>query len=282
MPRDFAQHLTEFEQKGLTCFPNQLDKSTIEQWQSIFQNEALDPKPDRKRYDTYQLIDKYPQTTIPFVSNAEVLDFLEMLMGPFVSLEALAMAATFPTQTDPNEVDYGIHWHRDMWTTVGWTSDYLPPNAVNVLNYFPNLNQDNGAFRYIPGSHRKHFFITGNQAQEAHSEEKLLYPKMGDTLLVHSGLLHSGSGNFSGQMRYFVSRFYAKCWYPRREQTNISPIQSFIANAESKRDRRLMRLFGKDDLLLSRAGQNGSLPESEIWQQWISEDQQYKLAEKTT
>ena len=52
MPRDFAQHLTEFKQKGLTCFPNQLDKSTIEQWQSIFQNEALDPKPDRKRYDT--------------------------------------------------------------------------------------------------------------------------------------------------------------------------------------------------------------------------------------
>ena len=83
-------------------------------------------------------------------------------------------------------------------------------------------------------------------------------------------------------MRYFVSRFYAKCWYPRREQTNISPIQSFIANAESKRDRRLMRLFGKDDLLLSRAGQSGRLPESEIWQQWILEDQQYKLAEKTT
>ena len=42
-----------------------------------------------------------------------------------------------------------------------------------------------------------------------------------------------------------------------------------------------MRLFGKDDLLLSRAGQSGRLPESEIWQQWILEDQQYKLAEKT-
>ena len=43
----------------------------------------------------------------------------------------------------------------------------------------------------------------------------------------------------------------------------------------------LMRLFGKDDLLLSRAGRSGQLPESEIWEQWILEDRKYKLTKET-
>jgi len=281
MSRDLAQHLAEFEQKGLTCFPQQLDNSVVEQWQSIFQDEPLTPKPARNRYDTYQLIEKYPQITLPFVSNVEILDFLEMLMGPFVSLEALAVAATLPTRTTTEKVDEGIHWHRDMWAVVGRTNDYLPPNAVNVLNYFPSLGTANGAFRYIPNSHRRAIFIPNHESRSPHPSEQLLYPQIGDTLFIHSALLHSGTGNFSHEIRYFISRFYAKCWYPRREQTDIPPIQSFITEAESKRDRRLMRLFGKDDLLLSRAGRSGQLPESEIWEQWILEDRNYKLTKET-
>ena len=275
MSIDLTQHLTEFQQQGVTCFPQQLDPTTVAQWQSVFQNQLADPPPNGNRRDTYQLIQKYPQLALPFVANAQVLDFLEILMGPFVSLEALAIAATFPTPKA--RTDGGIHWHRDMWAQVGRTTDYLPPNAVNVLNYFPHLQPAHGAFRYIPGSHRQSVFAIGDQAGKPHPQEQLLYPKMGDTLFIHSGLLHSGTGNSSHEMRYFISRFYAKCWYPRREETDILPIQSFVADAELQRDRRLMRLFGQDDLLLSRAGRSGSQPESETWQQWIAEDRRYKL-----
>ena len=249
MSIDLTQHLTEFQQQGVTCFPQQLDPTTVAQWQSVFQNQLADPPPNGNRRDTYQLIQKYPQLALPFVANAQVLDFLEILMGPFVSLEALAISATFPTPKA--RADGGIHWHRDMWAQVGRTTDYLPPNAVNVLNYFPHLQPAHGAFRYIPGSHRQSVFAIGDQAGKPHPQEQLLYPKMGDTLFIHSGLLHSGTGNSSHEMRYFISRFYAKCWYPRREETDIPPIQSFVAEAELQRDRRLMRLFGQDDLLLS-------------------------------
>ena len=38
-----------------------------------------------------------------------------------------------------------------------------------------------------------------------------------------------------------------------------------------------MRLFGQDDLLLSRAVRSGNQTESETWQQWIAEDRRYKL-----
>jgi len=279
MARNITQHLENFKRDGLTIFENQLDVTVLDQWRSIFKKELEQNKNNPQkgnRHDTYQLIEKYPNFALSFVSNPEVLDFLELLTGPFVSLEAMAFAATYPTTQE--EAIKGVGWHRDMWASIGRTNDYLPPNAVNVLNYFPDINPEIGAFRFIPGSHRKSIFVDAEMKRQPHPEEQLTYPKSGDTLFVHSGLLHSGTGNHSGEIRYFVSRFYAKCWYPRREQTDIPAIQSFIGEAESKRDRRLMRLFGKDDLLLSRAGRSGTCPEAEIWQKWIEEDRQYKSA----
>ncbi|HHZ90182.1 TPA: hypothetical protein EYN98_09405 [Candidatus Poribacteria bacterium] len=277
MPRDIAQHLEDFKQNGLTVFESQLDEIALDRWRFIFQQELAqnsNQTPTGNRHDTYQLIEKYPNFALSFVSNTEVLDFLELLIGPFVSLEAMAFASTYPTT--PEDAIGSIKWHRDMWASVGRTDDYLPPNAVNVLNYFPHIDPARGAFRFIPGSHRKSIFVNADQSRRPHPKEQLVYPKSGDTLFIHSGLLHSGTGNYSDEMRYFVSRFYAKCWYPRREQVDIPAIQSFIAEAELNRDRRLMRLFGKDDLLLSRAGRSGTLPEVEIWQKWVEEDRQYK------
>jgi len=64
-----------------------------------------------------------------------------------------------------------------MWAQVGRTNGYLPPNAVNVLNYFPHLQPAHGAFRYIPGSHRQAVFATADQARKPHPQEQLLYPK---------------------------------------------------------------------------------------------------------
>ena len=277
MPRDIAQHLEEFKRDGLTIFANQLDEIVLDQWQSIFKKELEgnnNRTPAGNRHDTYQLIEKYPNFALSFVSNTEVLDFLELLIGPFVSLEAMAFAATYPTT--PEDAIESIGWHRDMWASIGRTNDYLPPNAVNVLNYFPHIDPAHGAFRFIPGSHRKSIFVDAEMKRRPHPEEQLAYPKAGDTVFIHSGLLHSGTGNYSSEIRYFVSRFYAKCWYPRREQIDIPAIHTFIAEAELKRDRRLMRLFGKDDLLLPRAGRSGTQPEVEIWQKWIEEDRQYK------
>ena len=86
MSTDLAQHLTEFQQQGLTCFPQQLDPATVAQWQSVFQNRLADPPPNRNRRDTYQLIQKYPQLTLPFVANAQVPRLSRNLDGTLCQL----------------------------------------------------------------------------------------------------------------------------------------------------------------------------------------------------
>ena len=43
--------------------------------------------------------------------------------------------------------------------------------------------------------------------------------------------------------------------------------------AQINNDRRLMRLFGIDDLIFSRQV-DATIPESELWKRWIEEDRQ--------
>ena len=86
MSRNVTQHLENFKRDGLTIFESQLDVTVLDQWQSIFKKELEQNKnhpPKGNRHDTYQLIEKYPNFALSFVSNTEVLDFLELLIGPF-------------------------------------------------------------------------------------------------------------------------------------------------------------------------------------------------------
>ena len=75
MPRDIAQHLEDFKQNGLTVFESQLDEIALDRWWFIFQQELAqnsNQTPTGNRHDTYQLIEKYPNFALSFVSNTEV------------------------------------------------------------------------------------------------------------------------------------------------------------------------------------------------------------------
>ena len=46
----------------------------------------------------------------------------------------------------------------------------------------------------------------------------------------------------------------------------------------TRNDRRLMRLFGEDDLAHRRSMSTGSEPEEELWEKWIREDREVLAA----
>ena len=52
-----------------------------------------------------------------------MLDFLEVLMGPFVGFDSLQAAIT-PTATKGEKKDVR-DWHRDMWGISGWSEFYF-------------------------------------------------------------------------------------------------------------------------------------------------------------
>ena len=69
-----------------------------------------------------------------------------------------------------------------------------------------------------------------------------------------------------------MSRFYTKCYFPRRDYHNGPNVQAIVDKARKQNDRRMMRLFGVDDLAGKRCMQSGSHPEEVLWKQWIEED----------
>ena len=86
-------------------------------------------------------------------------------------------------------------------------------------------------------------------------------------------MIHAASPNFSTDPRYFLSRFYNKSYLPHRDHHSGTNTQKILRMAQINNDRRLMRLFGIDDLIFSRQV-DATIPESELWKRWIEEDRQ--------
>ena len=137
-----------------------------------------------------------------------------------------------------------------MWSLPGWTDDYLPPNAVNVLTYLQE-GAEYGPLRVIPGSHRGGALVGSEGPGKIQAGEQAVELAAGDTVLIHSSLLHSTSGNYSGRLRIFVSYFYTKCWLPKRDAYGMERMQREIRAARARGDRRVARLFEPDRELLA-------------------------------
>ena len=270
----FNDRLDEFKEKGYTVFEG-LHSDRITTWKQIMHEKIAEQKDTRDglgRFIFRDFLEEKADTLLADISNPHLLDFLEKLMGPLFQMESVHFVATRPTP--PTQDEPGIAWHRDRWASAGRTTDYMPPNGVNVLTYLQDMNEQTGPLRVINGSHRQPVYISKAERGRPHVQETLVTPRAGDVLFLHSGALHSTSANRAEDHRYLVSFFYTRCWYPGRDDNRGPKIQRFIDRARARNDRRLLRLFTIDEQLIERAKVSGSLPEEQMWEKWIQEDRQ--------
>ncbi|MDP6038169.1 MAG: hypothetical protein QGG64_06435 [Candidatus Latescibacteria bacterium] len=59
---------------------------------------------------------------------------------------------------------------------------------------------------------------------------------------------------------------------PRRDNHNGPNVQAIVAKARDRNDRRMMHLFGVDDLAGTRCMRSGNEPEEVLWKRWVEED----------
>ena len=271
------KYLEQFQQTGYTILKGLVDFQTIDIWKKSFHQliQEFEPIQRSSKYGLGKqivmdnLVEHDPERMLTAVTNPVILDFLELLMGPFIQLESLRINLTEPVAVEQIEVETR-NWHRDMWAiSVGWTSDYLPPNACNVLTYFQDMDKEIGPLRVLPGSHRAENLVP-NQFQ-AQPNEHFIYARAGDVVVIHSALVHAASPNVSDHPRYFMSRFYNKSYLPHRDHHTGPNVQHIIEVAQQQKDRRLMRLFGIDDRVFSRQ-MDVTIPETKLWQIWVKED----------
>lgn len=280
------KHIEAFKRDGYTVFEGLFDRQTTELWKKIFDDLATHQSAiERKRQPEVgdqvvldNLVEREPKTMLPAVTHPVILDFLERVMGPFVQMESLRMNRTDSVSKHDSEVE-ATNWHRDGWAMfVGQTNDYLPPMACNVLTYLQDMTDEVGPLRVLPGSHRGAMFVPRENMRASLPNERLVEVKAGDTAIIHSCILHSGSPNTSGKPRFFMSRFYTKCFLPTRDNHNGPSVQNIVAEARERNDRRLMRLFGVDDLAGTRSMATGNEPEETLWKRWIAEDRAVLIA----
>ena len=280
MPID-NKYLDRFQQDGYIILKGLIDLQTIEIWKKSFHQLIQRVKPIRRppnrglggQVVIDNLVEHEPKIMLPAVTNSVILNFLELVMSPFVQLESLRINLTEPVAVEKIEVETR-DWHRDMWALfTGCTSDYLPPSACNVLTYFQNMDDHIGPLRVLPGSH-----LTQDLVQDqfqAQPNERFIYAQAGDVVVIHSALVHAASPNISDHLRYFMSRFYNKSYLPHRDHHTSPNVKYIIEVARRRKDRRLMRLFGIDDFVFSRQV-DAIVPETKLWQMWIQEDKAAK------
>ena len=273
-----AQRVAEFRRDGYTVFRG-FNAAWIERWRPVFMDHyrrqlGQDQRGSgvgQARAVLRGLLQEYPDLFVPALVAPEMLDFLEELMGPTVGFDSLQIAITPPvSEREAHEVHA---WHRDMWALTGWTDDYLPPNAVNVLTYLQE-GPEYGQLRVIPGSHRGSRVVGAGGSERAQEGQQVVPAAAGDTVVIHSSLLHTTSGNYSGNLRIFASFFYTRAWLPKRDSYGADGMQRVIRAARGRGDRRVARLFEPDGELLAHRfnGNRGEYTEQERWRLWLAEE----------
>ena len=106
---------------------------------------------------------------------------------------------------------------------------------------FQRLNVKNLWLHARAGSHIQPVTVDPDARDRPHPDEVLVRMKAGDVVLVHNGLIHSGTPNMSGQKRYFQTVFYNCSWMKQTDTFDGPNCQLLKSLAERHNDHRALR-----------------------------------------
>lgn len=266
--------LAEYRQQGYTVFEGVYDEGRMQLWrEECLRLEASSPgihAPGNRSWWFGNVLERSPALMWPAVSNPLLLDFAERVVGPFVQLDNLTLAA-FPSVSKEEAAGKVSGWHRDRWAHMP-SGHYERPTAWNTICYLQDLTDEYGPLRVIPGSHIDPVAIDEHEQTRPHPDEVVLYPKAGDVVFTHNGLLHSGTPNTSGQRRYFFSIYYNTSWFKQTDTMGGPNCQQLIRWACKRNDYRSLRLLGVDEQLQPRANSGFLQPDEVRWEGWLEAD----------
>lgn len=251
-----------FELDGYALFERLLSEKAI----AVLRGMALSRRLEREIYATgTDLFEVLPEETLEAVAQPPVLDLMEDIVGPAVQLDSVSVIGV------ATGCEAGISWHRDPFGSVPRGSEFQKPLCFNLLIYLQDLDSVSGPLRIIPGSHRERFLMTERDRALAHKRERLLFAKSGDAVLLHNNVVHSRSPNLSAHDRLHVSVLYTLNLM-RQHLTQSPMLERIIARIAEIGDRRMMRLFGRDESFWARNNCGFMSDEVETWLAWREAD----------
>ena len=199
---ELADRLAAYKEDGFTIFRGLYSEEQMERWRQeqnrleeasvgMFAPSGPNESPTRTHWFG-NMLERSPQLMWEAVSNPRILDFAERVLGPFVQLDNLTLAA-FPPIEDHASVQGKVSgWHRDRWGRMP-NGSYERPMAFNAITYLQDLTDESGPLRIVPRSHLEPIALEGDEGSKPLPGEQMVYLKRGDTIMTHVSLLHSGS-----------------------------------------------------------------------------------------
>ena len=276
MPESKASsRLQQYQAQGYTIFQAVYDEPAMAEFRREADRlEAAEEGLNLQRRSWWfgDMLERSPALMWPVLRRPEVLDFVEEVVGPRVQLDNLTLAG-FPANPEESDESLVVGWHRDRWSHLP-IGVYERPLGLNALCYLQDLTDESGPLRIVPNSHVEPATVGEEARQERRDDEFLLYPRAGDVVLTHYGLLHSGTSNRSGRKRYMLSVYYNITWMKQTDTFDGPNCRRLIALARERADHRSLRLLGVDDHLQARGNSGFQVADEKRWEQWREEDRQ--------
>jgi len=163
------------------------------------------------------------------VINETVLDSVEAVLG-----EGFLLSGTTSMHIGPGETPQLLHADDGMITLPR----PHPATMVTTLWALTEFTKDNGATRFIPGSHKRPAIVP---SPEEESEVVCAEMPAGSVLVMHASLWHGGGTNSTSDVeRYGLSIQYVAGWCRQQQNLMLGTPLDVVASYP----RRLQELIG--------------------------------------
>lgn len=171
------------------------------------------------------------------IAEPKLLACVRQVLGAEFKLSSLNARAARPYSD----------WTQPLHCDTGALPDDQGNSVCNIIWMLDDFTAENGATRYVPGTHR-----AGKLPQAAltdpaatHPDEKLVTGKAGTVVVMNAHLWHGGTANRTGHSRLALHSFYC-----RRDQPQQQYQKKLLGEQVQQRfDQKLRWLLALDDSL---------------------------------
>jgi ectoine hydroxylase-related dioxygenase (phytanoyl-CoA dioxygenase family) len=147
-------------------------------------------------------------------------------------------------------------WSQPLHCDTGALPDTRGNTVCNIIWMLDDFTPDNGATRFVPGSHR-----SGKLPQEAladanaaHPNERLLTGRRGTVVVMNAHLWHGGTANHTDRPRLAMHSFYCRRDFPQQQYQK----RLLRPDTQARLDSDLRWLLALDDPLNDEISANAS------------------------
>lgn len=210
--------LNQFDRNGFAVIDNIYSSEEITQLQSIIENTDTSAETFRKSSDLFairQFLKEVPQT-LPYIFNEKLKKIINTFGLDYFSVKSIYF-------DKPGESNWFVAYHQDLTVSVDkkiliegfgpWTvkqNQFAVQPPLNILEniftiriHLDDTNEENGALKVIPESHKKQIYRPETINWDVETEVSCNVPK-GGIMLMKPLLLHSSGRTVNNSRRRVI------------------------------------------------------------------------------